>query len=99
MDPSEAAALIAPIPLLIVHGRQDTYFPVEHAQSIEAGARRGAAERGVQDNTVIWLLDDFAHAESATSAELADRIGVWAMKSAGITGDDPSPEQNPSERG
>ena len=88
LDPTGAAALIAPTPLLIVHGRQDTYFPIEHPESIEAGARRGAVERGVKDRTALWLLDDFAHAESATSAELADRIGVWAMKAVGVSGAD-----------
>jgi len=79
LDPSGAAACIAPTPLLVVHGRQDTHFPVEHAESIEAAARRGASERGVADNTTLWVIDDFAHAESATTAELADRIGTWAV--------------------
>lgn len=95
LDPSEAAALISPTPLLIVHGRKDTYFPVEHAQSIEAGARRGARERGVEDNTALWILDDFAHAESATSAELADRIGIWAMAASGVQNAERDVEQNP----
>ncbi len=79
LDPSGAAARIAPTPLLIVHGSQDTYFPVEHAESIEAAARRGAVERGVRDSATLWVIDDFAHAESATTAELADRIGSWAI--------------------
>ena len=87
LDPSGAAALIAPRPLLIVHGRQDTYFPVEHAESIKAAASRGAVERGAIDNTELWILDEFAHAESATSAELADRIGAWAMAAALTSGE------------
>jgi fermentation-respiration switch protein FrsA (DUF1100 family) len=78
LDPSEAAAMIAPLPLLVVHGDRDTYFPVEHAQAIVAGARRGADERHVPDRTAEWLVPGFAHAESATTAELAQRLGAWA---------------------
>ena len=78
LDPSEAAAMIAPVPLLVVHGDRDTYFPVEHARSIVEGARRGATERRVADRTDEWLEAGFAHAESATTAELAQRLGAWA---------------------
>ena len=82
LDPSGAAELIAPTPLLIVHGRRDTYFPIEHAESIAAAAHRGAIARGEVDNSEMWMLDDMAHAETATTAELADRIGAWAMAAA-----------------
>jgi fermentation-respiration switch protein FrsA (DUF1100 family) len=77
LSPSEAAGLVAPLPLLVVHGDQDHYFPVEHARSIVAAARSGALDRGVQDRTHEWIENGFGHAESATSAELADRIGRW----------------------
>ena len=80
LDPSEAAAMIAPLPLLVVHGDRDTYFPVEHAQSIVAAARRGAASRRVADRTEDWLEPGFAHAESATTADLAARLGSWARE-------------------
>ena len=47
LSPSESAELVAPVPLLVVHGDQDPYFPVEHARSIVAGRgrRRRAARR------------------------------------------------------
>ena len=66
LSPSESAALIAPVPLLVVHGDRDTYFPVEHARSHRrVGARHGAAARGVADRTErAGSSDGFAHAES-----------------------------------
>ncbi|MFN8146790.1 MAG: alpha/beta fold hydrolase [Candidatus Nanopelagicales bacterium] len=78
LSPSESAAMIPPVPLLVVHGDRDTYFPVEHARSLEAAAAEGAARRGVEDRTTAWLLEGFAHAESATDDELVARIGAWA---------------------
>lgn len=80
LSPSESAALIPPLPLLVVHGDQDSYFPVEHARTIEAGAVEGAARRGVEDRTTAWVLEGFAHAESATDSALVGRIGVWALE-------------------
>jgi fermentation-respiration switch protein FrsA (DUF1100 family) len=72
--------MLAPLPLLVVHGDRDTYFPVEHARSIVDEARAGAVRRGVDDRTVEWLESGFAHAESATTAELAHRLGAWACE-------------------
>jgi pimeloyl-ACP methyl ester carboxylesterase len=40
LPPAEAAALIAPTPLLIVHGDRDEYFPADHSSS-----RRPASPR------------------------------------------------------
>ena len=39
MPPAEAAAMISPTPLLIVHGDQDVYFPPEHGQQLYDAAR------------------------------------------------------------
>src|SRR6266699_1116315 len=59
MPPADAAARIAPVPLLIVHGDKDRYFPVEHAQrNAPVGALdriggwiRGAVALDGQDDT------------------------------------------------
>jgi pimeloyl-ACP methyl ester carboxylesterase len=83
LSPSESAAMIPPLPLLIVHGERDTYFPVEHARSLRDAAAAGARERGVEDRTQDWLVADFAHAESGADAELVDRIGRWAVAAVG----------------
>jgi pimeloyl-ACP methyl ester carboxylesterase len=81
LSPSESAALIAPLPLLVVHGDQDPYFPVEHARAIVSAAAEGAARRGVEDRTVAWIEPGFGHAESAASAadDVVARIGAWAV--------------------
>ena len=73
MPPAEAAARISPVPLLIVHGDQDGYFPVEHAQQIYAAAR---------EPKELWVIQGYGHAESAASAALLDRIGRWARQAA-----------------
>lgn len=72
LSPTAAVPLIAPAPLLIVHGTQDTYFPLDHPESLAAAAAPGAAE--------LWLEEDFAHAENAASDELLERIAAWATE-------------------
>jgi fermentation-respiration switch protein FrsA (DUF1100 family) len=68
MPPAEAAAKIAPVPLLIVHGGKDLYFPPEHAHQLYSAAR---------EPKELWVLPGMGHAESACSQELIDRIGRW----------------------
>lgn len=72
--PHEAAALLGSIPLLVVHGDEDKYFPIEHATAIHDAARLS----GVR--TDLWLVEGFGHAESAISTEVLDRIGAWARE-------------------
>jgi pimeloyl-ACP methyl ester carboxylesterase len=74
VPPREAAAMIAGIPLLVVHGDVDRYFPVEHPKAIHDAARRS----GVR--TDLWIERGFGHAESAVSTEMLDRIGRWARE-------------------
>jgi pimeloyl-ACP methyl ester carboxylesterase len=71
VPPAEAAALISPVPLLVVHGDQDGYFPVEHAQQLYAAAR---------EPKDLWVIPGFGHAEAAASPALLDRIGRWAQQ-------------------
>ncbi|HLI42745.1 MAG TPA: alpha/beta fold hydrolase [Streptosporangiaceae bacterium] len=68
VPPAEAAARISPVPLLIVHGDRDLYFPPEHARQLYAAAREPKA---------LWLLPGMGHAEAACSEDLVDRIGRW----------------------
>jgi pimeloyl-ACP methyl ester carboxylesterase len=78
LSPQESAGMISPVPLLVVHGDRDSYFPVEHARAIVDGARAGARQRGVDDRTEEWIEEGFAHAESAADDDLVRRIAVWA---------------------
>lgn len=75
VPPAEAAALISPIPFLIVHGDQDLYFPVEHAHQLHDAAR---------EPRELWVVPGFGHAESAADATLLNRIGSWVRQAAGL---------------
>jgi pimeloyl-ACP methyl ester carboxylesterase len=65
-SPVEVVGRIAPVPLLLVHGDADHYFPVEHPEALFAAAR---------EPKELWLLEGFGHAESAATPEMLDRIG------------------------
>ena len=65
--PVECVAAVAPIPLLLVHGDRDGYFPVSHALDLASAAR---------EPVELWLEEGFAHAESGATPELVSRIGA-----------------------
>ncbi|MFE6814291.1 alpha/beta hydrolase [Streptomyces sp. NPDC057677] len=69
LSPVEAVPLIAPTPLLIVHGDRDAYFPLDHPRML-AGA--GEAE--------LWLERGMGHAENAADEELLARVGDWLTR-------------------
>jgi pimeloyl-ACP methyl ester carboxylesterase len=70
MPPADAAARIAPTPLLIVHGERDAYFPVDHAQQLYQAAH---------EPKELWIVPGFGHAESGAIEipDLLDRISGW----------------------
>jgi pimeloyl-ACP methyl ester carboxylesterase len=70
LSPVESVPLIAPTPLLIVHGDSDGYFPTDHPEMLAAAA--GA-------NGELWLERGMGHAENAASGELLGRIGEWVV--------------------
>lgn len=80
LSPADAAALLAPTPLLVVHGALDSYFPREHPDAVVASARAGALARGVADSTTLWWEPGFAHAESGADPNLLRRIGLWGLQ-------------------
>lgn len=67
LNPSEAAAQIT-VPLLVIHGDQDHYFPVEHAMRVHEVA---------PPPKDLWVLEGFGHAEQAVDAALTGRITGW----------------------
>jgi pimeloyl-ACP methyl ester carboxylesterase len=73
-SPVESVPLIAPTPLLIVHGDRDGYFPVDHPRMLAAAAG-GHGE--------LWLEHGMGHAENAADDELLGRIADWAASAAG----------------
>jgi fermentation-respiration switch protein FrsA (DUF1100 family) len=71
VPPAEAAAQISPVPLLIVHGDKDHYFPLEHARQLFTAAR---------EPKELWVEPGMGHAEGSCTQELVDRIGQWIAK-------------------
>jgi pimeloyl-ACP methyl ester carboxylesterase len=62
-------------PLLVVHGDRDHYFPAEHGEALHRASGRSE----------LWLEHGMAHAESAVTPGLADRIGDWLNRTCGRT--------------
>ncbi|WP_078840806.1 alpha/beta hydrolase [Streptomyces antioxidans] len=74
LSPVAAAPLIAPTPLLIVHGDRDPYFPLDHPRMLASAADPAASE--------LWIEPGYGHAETAASPELLSRIADWAAAHA-----------------
>ncbi|ULR51642.1 alpha/beta hydrolase [Streptomyces deccanensis] len=77
LSPVESVPLIAPTPLLIVHGDRDGYFPLDHPEMLAAAAG---------DHGELWLERGMGHAENAASGELLERIGEWVVKGVAVRG-------------
>jgi fermentation-respiration switch protein FrsA (DUF1100 family) len=80
-SPVELVGRIAPVPLLVVHGDADKYFPLGHAQALYAAAG---------EPRELWVEPGFGHAEAAAAREeagreMVGRIGRWvrALPAAG----------------
>lgn len=69
MSPVEAVPLIAPTPLLVVHGDRDLYFPLDHPRMPADAAAGDAAE--------LWLEPGMGPAENAADEALPARIADW----------------------
>lgn len=66
IDPRAAAAEVD-VPLLVVHGDEDDYFPLHHAWHVHSAA----------DQATLWLERGFGHAEAGVTESLAVRIVAW----------------------
>ena len=73
--PDAVAGRIAPVPLLVVHGDADPYFPIDHARWLAAAAGPTAQ---------LWEVPGFGHAEASVGPVLLDRIARWVTD---VTGD------------
>ncbi|MFD7230890.1 alpha/beta hydrolase [Streptomyces sp. NPDC059881] len=69
LSPVEAVPLIAPTPLLIVHGDRDAYFPLDHPRMLAAA---GPCE--------LWLEPGMGHAENAADDGLLGRLADWLAR-------------------
>lgn len=74
LSPVQAVPRIAPVPLLIVHGDQDGYFPLDHPRSLAEAAG---------DHAELWVEPGMGHAENAVGDDLLRRIGDWVVSREG----------------
>ncbi|MGC5280444.1 hypothetical protein [Actinomadura citrea] len=84
--PHEVAGRIAPVPLLVVHGAADPFFPVEHGHQLYEAA---------SDPKELWIEPSFGHAEVAATPDLVNRMAVWATEAVSAT---PAPLAPDEER-
>jgi pimeloyl-ACP methyl ester carboxylesterase len=70
LQPVAAAERVATagMPILIVHGDRDAFFPLEHAEAL-----------GSPPGVECWIEPGFGHAEGAISVDLIRRIGAWTV--------------------
>ncbi|WP_433468861.1 alpha/beta hydrolase [Spirillospora sp. CA-128828] len=80
--PHEVVGRIAPVPLLVVHGDADPFFPLEHGHQLYEAA---------SDPKELWVEPAFGHAEAAATPDLIKRIGAWAMSAVSGTSDPVTP--------
>ena len=71
LSPTDAAARVREhgLPLLIVHGDADAFFPLDHPRALHTAA----------PGSDLWLESGFGHAEGAIGEGLVRRIGEWAV--------------------
>jgi pimeloyl-ACP methyl ester carboxylesterase len=67
-SPEDVVGKIAPTPLLVVHGHDDTFFDEEEAWRLY---RRAGEPKS------LWLAPRFGHAEDGFTPAFAERIGRW----------------------
>ena len=67
-SPKHEIALIAPIPLLIVHGEVDEIVPVHHARVLFDAAR---------EPKELWLVPDVGHIQAFAYPANRDALVRW----------------------
>ncbi|WP_433341078.1 alpha/beta fold hydrolase [Streptomyces sp. CA-253872] len=77
LSPTALAPYIAPVPLLLVHGDSDPYFPLDHPRALQ----RAAGTHGE-----LWIERGMGHAENATDEALLGRLWRWAERTGEAAG-------------
>jgi pimeloyl-ACP methyl ester carboxylesterase len=87
LDPPGAAARVT-VPVLVVHGDRDDFFPLHHAWRIH---RAGPT-------TTLWVEEGFGHAESHVTPDLMTRIAAWLVEASAAAPEDEASEHDTSGR-
>lgn len=72
----EEMARDAHVPLLVIHGEDDDFFPIEDGERLASAAGAGAR---------LWRLEQFGHAEDGVTPAFADAL-LAALEHAHATG-------------
>jgi pimeloyl-ACP methyl ester carboxylesterase len=75
VSPVEAVARLDGVPLLVVHGDADPFFPLRHAEAIVAAA---------PEPKELWVRPGLGHAEGAMDPGLLDAIAGWIRASTAV---------------
>jgi pimeloyl-ACP methyl ester carboxylesterase len=87
-SPLEVVGTIAPAPLLIVHGRDDPLFDVEHARRLYDAAA---------EPKTLWIGERFGHSEDGLTPAFARRLAGWLGAALGeVASGDASVGQEPA---
>jgi fermentation-respiration switch protein FrsA (DUF1100 family) len=73
--PGDVVGKIAPVPLLLVHGRDDHFFDEEEAWRLYRAAGEPKA---------LWLAERFGHAEDGFTPAFAERMGRFLYETWGL---------------
>jgi len=79
LDPADSMAALAPVPVLVIQGSNDDYFPPHHGQRLISAAVQAGHPRAT-----LWLEQDMGHAEAATTVQLVDRMSGWIRSAVGM---------------
>ncbi len=74
VPPHLAAGRLGVLPLLIVHGDVDRYFPLEHPEAIYRSAVAGGVD------AELLVFPGYGHAEREVTDEILASIGAWVRK-------------------
>jgi fermentation-respiration switch protein FrsA (DUF1100 family) len=87
LAPFEVVGGISPVPLLVVHGTADAFFPVVHGQTLYDCAR---------EPRELWLREGVGHAEAAADDALLTALAAWIARTVDGTATAPAPEATPA---
>jgi pimeloyl-ACP methyl ester carboxylesterase len=74
VPPFEAVAGLGHVPLIIVHGDVDRYFPLDHPRALHRAARQAE-----HPDTELWVIPGMGHAESAIDPVTVASIAQWVQ--------------------
>ena len=80
LSPEQCVKRIVDIPVLILHGDADHYFPIEHARVLE----RAVIESG-NARSSVKVIPGLGHAESAVDPATMDIVGAWSRETASVS--------------